>query len=282
VMALPASIERVVWGRAAQDEESITLNVQRRADGGYDVDALAGNDRLLCLRGYKMIVLEPLPPERRLPEPKGGWPSAVVGEASVDSDPSGVLDQDEIAELRSRGKGQRPAERIAGRVAAKRAVAALMGVHPAAIRISNRESGEPIAEVSGQRGPRISISHRAGQAVAVACMEARVGIDRELVEARARSFAETWFDPREREVLGDTDEGLTVGWAVKEAVLKVLGAGMAVDPRNVQIEGWDGCAVEVRLIGDAAERLSAIGGGALRVNVRIQGVEVVAGALLAA
>ena len=80
--------------------------------------------------------------------------------------------------------------------------------------------------------PPISIAHRDGQAIAVATPEGRAGVDLEVVESRAPSSREHGFRETERHLCrGDPRLEESV-WAVKEAVLKVLGTGMRLDPRG--------------------------------------------------
>jgi phosphopantetheinyl transferase len=104
-----------------------------------------------------------------------------------------------------------------------------------------------------------------GRAVAWASPRARVGLDLELIEPRPRSFAGTWFTDREKEALADP-RASTVAWATKEAVQKVLGAGMAVSPLDIEVLAWDPAGrVEVDLHGEARTRHHNLGGGLLEI-----------------
>ena len=81
----------------------------------------------------------------------------------------------------------------------------------------------------------------------------------ERVESRESSFAETWFRPSEQKLCqGDARRESRV-WAVKEAVLKVLGTGMRLDPREVEVLGMDENQAEVRLWGSVQARHAAGG-----------------------
>src|SRR5690606_32435631 len=129
---------------------------------------------LLRLRGFEMVDRGPVPEKHRFEEPEGGRPvcfpveGATSARATADEDAKAWLTDEELAELRARGTERRIRDRVAGRIAAKRALTALTGVDPLAIRVRSAESGEPVAEVPGQPDVRVSISHREGHAVAVA------------------------------------------------------------------------------------------------------------------
>ena len=135
------------------------------------------------------------------------------------------------------------------------AVADLTGLDPSQFEIQNLASGAPVVvSLDGRPMPHISISHRDGEAIAIATPSGRAGIDMECVEQRAASFAETWFRPTERaHCQGDARRESQV-WAVKEAVLKVLGTGMRLDPREVEVLSMEDNQVHVRLWGAAHAR----------------------------
>jgi 4'-phosphopantetheinyl transferase len=86
------------------------------------------------------------------------------------------------------------------------------------------------------------LSHREGR-VLVALSDdpgAEVGVDLELVEPRSDGFVREWFTPAEVARVEDAppserDLLVTVIWSAKEAALKVLGLGLAVDTRGVEI-----------------------------------------------
>jgi phosphopantetheinyl transferase len=153
---------------------------------------------------------------------------------------------------------------VAGRVAAKRALTALTGVPPHEISVRSADTGEPLAEVPGVPGVRVSISHREGRAVAVAAMDRRVGVDLERIEPRASSFAETWLSPEERS-LGAGPLVETLIWATKEAVLKWLGTGLRASPHHVRVTSLGDGLATVRLDGPLAARHAELGGAPLLV-----------------
>jgi len=85
------------------------------------------------------------------------------------------------------------------------------------------------------------------------------------VESRSSGFATTWFTAEERALIGDRSDLQTVVWAAKEAVLKVLGLGMALSPRDVVITELGAHHLAVRLNGAAEARHHALGGGRIEL-----------------
>ncbi len=296
-MALPQSIEALWVSRRVRDGEDLVLTVLHRADGAYDVDVDGEDDRLMSLRGFRMIEKGPLPDGRRFSEPDEGWADTAFGtmtvvqtegvqaclrSAEVGEDTTGWLSEEELAELRSRGTEKRVGDRIAGRIAAKRAVGALTGADPLTMEISNLASGEPVVRIDGEPGPQISISHSGGRAVALASRAERVGIDLEQIEERHPAFLDEWFSEDERTLFAGDAALITTAWAAKEAVLKALGRGMALDPRQIEIRAVVAGRVEVILRDDVAATHAALGGGELTLSARIEGGTVLVEARIAA
>jgi phosphopantetheinyl transferase len=126
----------------------------------------------------------------------------------------------------------------------------------------------------------VSICHREGVGWAVATRKGRPGLDVEAVALRSPAWLRTWFTPGEQRRLAGDPVAQTEAWCAKEAVLKALGTGMALHPREVEVLGPHGVSVEVRLHGAAARLHAELGGGALRVTLgRVDGL-VAAGAVL--
>jgi malonyl CoA-acyl carrier protein transacylase len=291
VMALPESVEASWVARRVRDGEDLQITVLRRADGAYDLDVDGEDGRVMSVRGFRMVETGPLPEAHRFQPPEEGWvetafgtavvvagggenlrallTEAIAGSASVGEDSAPWMTEAELDDLRKRGTPKRQADRLAGRIAAKRALAALTGARAEQIRIENLASGQPIAMIDGQPGPAISISHSGGVAVALASRVGRIGVDIEQIEPRSESFAEDWFAATEREFLAG-DEDLTLAWAVKEAVLKALGQGMALHPTEVQVRAVDGEDVIVELVGEAAEAHAAMGAGEVVVRAVVK------------
>jgi 4'-phosphopantetheinyl transferase len=262
--------------------EAFSLTVHLNEDA-YDIDIDGLSGPLMRVRGFALIDRGPIPEPERFDEPEGGRPSCFPesdsaaspkssqARASTDDQASAFLTEGEIADLSRRGTARRIADRIAGRIAAKRALTQLTGVAPLNIRVPTAASGEPIAEVPGQPGVSVSISHRQGQAVAVAVRAGRVGVDLEQVEARPAHFAEMWFHDDERRLAGSDLVLQTALWSVKEAVLKALGTGMALSPHQVRVVALGGGRAEVRLLEQAQTRLDSLGGGVLSIRWIVDG-----------
>jgi phosphopantetheine--protein transferase-like protein len=123
-----------------------------------------------------------------------------------------------------------------------------------------------VAQVPGFPNARVSISHREGHAVAVAVLRGRVGIDLEKIAVRPASFSRQWFSEAERATLGGDPQRETIAWSVKEAVLKVIGKGMALSPLDIEVASITADTAEVVLRGEVAETHAALGGGALSVS----------------
>jgi NAD(P)-dependent dehydrogenase (short-subunit alcohol dehydrogenase family)/4'-phosphopantetheinyl transferase EntD len=272
IMALPASIDAVERVRPVIEGDTLQIMVQAR-DGAYDIDVDGAEGRVLRVRGFRMVDRGPLPPGDRFPEPDGGWPSASLATAS---EARVALSGGDVAWSTSRGTPKRQADRLAGQLAARRAVEALVG-HPR-FAVVRAPSGEPRVEGADVA---VTISHVDGEAVAMAVRGARAGIDLEVIAERHPAFADEWFTAAEQARLPDA-AALTAAWAVKEAVLKALGAGLALSPREVEVLAVDGGAARVRLSGEVAQRHAALGGAPLRVRIAAFAGRVVATAVFAA
>ncbi len=285
VMALPEAIDAVILEQQVRDDEPLHLTVRR--DGkAYDVDVVGESGRVMVLRGFRMVEAGPLPPGGEFDPPKGGFTRAVVARVKSSKAQAkaakAMLTEAERERLAARGTARRVADRTLGRAAAKEAISRLTGIPPLDFEIDNLESGEPVARhLEGLPMPHVSISHRDGQAVAVATPQGRAGIDLELVEARAPSFAETWFRPNEQRISGGDPRMESQVWAIKEAVLKVLGTGMRLDPRDVEVVDVSAGHATVRLWGEAATCHAALGGGELTIDVQDEQSMVIAVAWMA-
>jgi phosphopantetheinyl transferase len=286
-MGLPFEVEEVqLYRRPAGLGPEAALSVTAELDGSrYNVDVDAVDGPVLRMRGFSMVEKGPVPPHDRFPEPDGGRPvcfpaglrhtvvrGTTIAEASADEDPALWLSEEERSELEARGTDRRVADRVAGRIAAKRALSELTGVDPLAIRIWTAASGQPVARVPGHPTVRVSISHREGRAVAVAVSAGRVGVDLERVEVRPESFGRTWFRDDERDLVGDP-ERQTIAWAVKEAVLKWLGTGLRSSPHDVRVVEISEGTATVVLTGPSAELHARLGGDALEVTWSTAGAD---------
>jgi 4'-phosphopantetheinyl transferase len=254
---LPQAVGQVVVLRQPPEDKPVSIAVQQVGERWHvDVDGLDGP--ILRLRDYAMVERGDLPPGDRFDEPEGGRPVCFpvsgpsLAEATAGEPVAAWLSTAEIDELAGRGTPRRVSDRLTGRIAAKRALGALTGAPPDAIRIRNLPSGAPVADIPGFPGVAVSISHRDGEAVAAAATHGRIGIDLEVVERRDASFGATWFDASER-ALAATPLEETAIWAIKEAVLKALGTGLAMPPAQVRVVALRDGAADVEL-GPEAEK----------------------------
>jgi len=131
-------------------------------------------------------------------------------------------------------------------------------------RIDADTDGAPMILGDGQRTSlSISLSHSRDRAVSVlAESPMRLGCDLEWIEARSRSFEETFFTDSERAMLDRNPESerarlVTLIWSAKESALKALRTGLKADTRRVRIiscsdmqsGAWNSLAIEDRLEG---------------------------------
>lgn len=160
-------------------------------------------------------------------------------------------ERDRLAGLRFE---RRRSEWLLGRWTAKQVIRCgsnlLAGVPLDQLSIQNAPGGVPqvFFGLGGERlNGTVSISHRDHMA---ACAwtgdtESGLGIDIDLVEKRDPSFLSDYFTPTEqafaRALPGDVqDLWITLAWSAKEAVLKVLGVGLRLDTRRVEIRSVRG------------------------------------------
>ncbi len=104
------------------------------------------------------------------------------------------------------------------------------------------DQGAPSVFLAGKRlDIPLSLSHSAGLClVALASDVQHIGCDMEQVEQRSRSFEETFFTPRELDLLECYPAShraclVTLIWSAKESVLKALRIGLQADTRRVEI-----------------------------------------------
>lgn len=181
--------------------------------------------------------------------------------------PSDWLAPEELAEWEAIPSEKRRRDRLAGRVAAKRALAAHfeaewgLRVPPTDIVLGNDADGRPVLERplgSTGRAPSFSLSHSAwGGVCAVAAPGRRVGVDLESVVARPREVLAFVAAPDELHAVEPSDPAAQARlWTGKEAVLKLLGLGLDADPKMVEVRAG---GAEVRLGGVPESRWKELG-----------------------
>jgi phosphopantetheinyl transferase len=181
----------------------------------------------------------------------------------------------ELAELEALTE-RRKLDRVAGRLAAKRALAAHFldeygwEAEAAELEVFNDDAGRPLLTLpkgAPAPVPSFSISHCAqGGAAAVAAPGRRVGVDIETIVPRPAEVI-AFVSSASELAPGPSDPDAQARlWTGKEAILKMLGLGLDADARAVRPEA-DG----VTLTGVPAKTWAAL--GSPRVRLDYDGVE---------
>jgi 4'-phosphopantetheinyl transferase len=133
---------------------------------------------------------------------------------------------------------------LLGRWTAKRALLSFLENEGLALEmkdilIQKKASGAPVAAFDIPVQPcSLSLSHRAGHAIAVAAPgDVPIGCDLELIEPRSEAFITDYFSDRERELIRkDPPFFSNLLWCVKESVMKATGEGMRIHPARIEVE----------------------------------------------
>lgn len=146
-----------------------------------------------------------------------------------------VLSEREQAFFQTLKLPKRQTEWLGGRIALKKLVGVHTGVAAPCIEIlPQTQSGKPQLLVNGQKSTlSFSITHSHGYAVAAISLDAKyMGIDLEKIAPRIKAWKQNFFHPTE--LTDDTDEFLTTLWTQKEALVKLLGTGLAINSFDVR------------------------------------------------
>ena len=115
---------------------------------------------------------------------------------------------------------------------------------PGVFSVLNQPNGVPFyAREDGHPLPwLLSISHRDGWAFCALSSdcETKIGVDIERIEPRPDAFLSDYFTEEEQGYARGLDATtrtvwMTAAWSMKEAVLKVMGTGLRVDTRRVEL-----------------------------------------------
>lgn len=223
---------------------------------GHNAGAKKYNTAMMTSRpAYRLAFCPRLEAERTL-----GEPAALRAR----------LSPAEAAELESLPPRRR-LDRLAGRLAAKRALVAHFHAEhgweadAAELEIFNDDAGRPrlrLPEGAPATAPSFSISHCAqGGAAAVAAPGRRVGVDIETIVARPAEVIAFVSAPGEPAAGPSDPEAQARLWTGKEATLKLLGLGLDADARAVRPEA-DG----VTLSGKPAKAWLALGSPRVRLD----------------
>lgn len=144
---------------------------------------------------------------------------------------------------------KRANEYLVARWTAKAAVVSVLGgVRPGDVEIRHRKGGAPVAFVAGEApGLEISMSDRAGWAIAAVCAGCVIGCDLELVEPRSERFITDYLTGDESRWVRSAPgpdavfERANLVWSAKESALKVMQTGLRRDTREVEVS-FPNCA----------------------------------------
>ena len=116
------------------------------------------------------------------------------------------------------------------------------------------EQGRPIVQLPAGIPPcDVSISHSQALAVAVIATVGRVGVDIEFITPRTTAFIDEVFTASEQAWLREfgirlgrnVDDVWSLGWCIKEAMVKCTGHGLRDPLQQVNFSGW----VEQKVVG---------------------------------
>jgi 4'-phosphopantetheinyl transferase len=137
----------------------------------------------------------------------------------------------------------RRADFLLGRWIAKRLIAAVLpDTRLAAISIRAAADGAPEAFLDGAPLPlTVSLSHRAGRALAAVGDAGALGADLELVEPRSALLVADFFTAAEAAAVAacppaGRDRAIALIWSAKESALKARRTGLREDPRRIRVE----------------------------------------------
>lgn len=154
---------------------------------------------------------------------------------------------------------------LAGRLAAKRALARRLsggaGVPLESLEILSLASGQPCLRAPAAH-PEVSfsISHcEAGGLCAVARGSGPIGADWEIIPGQGLAFLPLFVHETESRAaaLASPEDQIRL-WTLKEAVLKLLGLGLACDPKDIR-RGEPGGPCPLELHGAARRRWTQLG-----------------------
>lgn len=156
-----------------------------------------------------------------------------------------------LATLRS---AKRRRDWLAGRLAAKRAVADLLGAScappPAGIVVTSDDASAPHVRAAGAPDLALSIAHSAGWGCAVAGISSqcgRLGVDLELAAGLDPESLWLVFGAEERAWLAREPWSTPRAFVAKEAVAKLLGVGFQLEPTRLRVAPWPGSSERVHV-----------------------------------
>jgi phosphopantetheinyl transferase len=150
----------------------------------------------------------------------------------------GLLSPSEKDQYDSFKIAKRKNEFLASRILAKKFISDSISCNFSDVEIKNDKDRKPYAVVNKKLLFYISLSHRE-EYVGVAFrgdMMPYIGIDIELFEKKNKEYLTDFMSSSE---LDNNDEEIIRIWAMKEAFLKMVGRGLSVSARDIEINNDD-------------------------------------------
>lgn len=129
---------------------------------------------------------------------------------------------------------KRAREWMSSRIFIKNKLAGIFNIKPHEVEILNDVNRKPFVILKGKKRFYISLSHR-GEFVGFSYspfFSPYIGMDIEYIEKKDEYWIRDYFTEKEQE---NSFEKLIEIWSVKESILKLLGVGLSVDTRDIQI-----------------------------------------------
>ena len=194
-MCLPAGFDQLEVFPAAIDGTPLEIRVQL-TEAGYHIDIDTDTEAVLRLRGLRFADTGPFDGAGLL-QPSGGFKKGNHVDVQFSVPDASLFDTPDWNAYHLRGTPKRIQDRLAGRSAAKKALANRLNRLPQTLRIDNDPLGKPFA-VSFK--VHLSISHADGLGVA-AISDTPVGIDIEQLQPRSKAFCAKYFSEHERSLV---------------------------------------------------------------------------------
>lgn len=126
---------------------------------------------------------------------------------------------------------RRPGQRLLERAAAERLGRPGVEVVRACPSCGSSSHGQPVSP--GEPALGLSLAHAGGLALVAVVQGARVGVDLEPLDTDVARLADVALGPHDAPA--PMSSALLRTWARKEAVLKAVGVGLAVDPSGLAV-----------------------------------------------
>ena len=175
--------------------------------------------------------------------------SSIAAIAKIDFRAKSQLSEKELGQYRKLSSLKRK-DFLIGRVALKQALANYTSQDlDKKLTIKNSDTGLPYIE--GWEDLHCSLSHSYGRGIGIVARH-RVGVDIEKIRPHKKSLLNYVADQKEVDVVQDffgagTDV-MTLIWVIKESVMKGVGAGFSIAPKQVKIiRKVSGASFEVKI-----------------------------------